>query len=179
MLVACGLPCKSRFREANPLTYSLTCYISWLLHDSDGPGDDWYSEIDIIESVSERSQNEVTLYTGPAECIMTPQAGTGDVLRTNCELYSEGCGVLAPEGTFGDSFNQKGGGVWATQIEADGIKIWYFARSDIPADIESDKPDPKKWGQPVMNFKPGGNCDVSRSWRKMKMVDTPLAHAWI
>ena len=63
-------------------------------------------------------------------------------------------------GTFGDSFNKKGGGVWATQIEADGIKIWYFAMSDIPEDIESDAPDPKNWGLggkpwPVGEMPPG------------------------
>jgi hypothetical protein len=155
----------------------LTCYISWLLHDNDGSGDDWYSEIDVIESVSEFSHNEVTLYANPTEFIMTPQAGmTGDVYKTNCKLHSGGCGVIAPDGTFGDSFNKKGGGVWAIQIEADGIKIWYFARSDIPVDIKSDAPNPINWSQPVMNFKPGGNCDVTKSWRKMKMASFPLAH---
>ena len=152
-LVACGLPCESQLSEASPLIYSLTFHTSWLLHDDGGPEDNWYSEIDVIESVSEFSQNEVTMYTNPAECIMTtPQATTGEVSKTHCNYDSGGCGVLAPEGTFGDSFNKKGGGVWATQIEADGIKIWYFARSDIPDDIKSDAPDPKNWGLPVIDL---------------------------
>lgn len=179
-LVACGLPCESQLSEASPLIYSLTFHTSWLLHDDGGPEDNWYSEIDVIESISEFSQNEITMYTNPAECIMTtPQAATGEVSKTHCNYESGGCSVLAPEGTFGDSFNKKGGSVWATQIEADGIKIWYFARSDIPDDIKSDAPDPKNWGLPVMNFKPDGVCDVTKAWRKMKIVSSPLAHASI
>lgn len=117
--------------------------------------------------------------TDPAECIMMNQTASGEVFSTDCKYGSKGCGVVAPKGTFGDSFNKKGGGVWATQIEADGIKIWYFARSDIPADIESNAPDPKNWGQPVMDFEPGSNCDVTKSWRKMKIVSPHLAHALI
>ena len=178
--VACGLPCESCFSEANPLSYSLNCHISWLLHDDGDPSEDWYFEIDVIESISELSQNEITLYTKPAQCILTPpQRAIGEITKTNCFFDDGGCSVTAPKGTFGDSFNKKGGGVWATQIEADGIRIWYFARSDIPADIQGDAPDPNNWGPPVMEFVHNGSCDVPTSWKKMKMVSSLLTHALI
>ncbi|KAJ4362183.1 hypothetical protein N0V95_001531 [Ascochyta clinopodiicola] len=140
----------------------------WLLHDDEHDGD-FYSEIDIVESVSYIPRNEITLLTNPNQCIMTAQSGTGDVSSTNCDYDTEGCGVTAPYGTFGDSFNKNGGGVWATQIEASGVRVWYFAQSAIPADIKSDSPDPSKWGTPVMSFAPQ-ICDIRNAWKKMKII---------
>jgi hypothetical protein len=143
-------------------------YDSWLLHD-DGFNGDFYSEIDIVESVSYLTRNEITLNTKPAECTMTAEQGTGEVHGTNCDYGSGGCSAVAPPGTFGDSLNQGGGGIWATQVEAEGIKIWHFRRSAIPGDIASDIPDPNKWGKPVLSLLPQ-NCDISKAWTKMKIV---------
>lgn len=100
---------------------------------------------------------------------MKAEQGTGKVFSTNCKYDTGGCSAIAPYGTFGDSFNQGGGGIWATQVEAEGIKIWHFTRASIPADIISDSPDPNKWGKPVLSFVPL-NCDISKAWRKMKLV---------
>ncbi|KAL1611432.1 hypothetical protein SLS59_000151 [Nothophoma quercina] len=141
----------------------------WLLYDDEHDGD-FYSEIDIVESVSYLTRNEITLHNNPNECTMTAEKGTGDVFSTNCDYDAGGCGVYAPYGTFGDSFNKNGGGVWATQVEAEGIKIWYFAKSAIPTDINSESPDPSKWGTPVMSFVPQ-NCDIRNTWKKMKIIN--------
>lgn len=100
---------------------------------------------------------------------MTAQQSTGEVHGTNCDYDSGGCSAIAPSGTFGDSFNQGGGGIWATQVEAEDVKVWLFARSNIPADITSDTPDPSKWGTPVASLAPQ-NCDISKAWKKMKLV---------
>lgn len=100
---------------------------------------------------------------------MSAQGGTAEVFNTNCDYDVGGCGVTAPDGTFGNPFNKNGGGIWATQIEAAGIKVWHFKRSAIPADIKSDKPDPNKWGMPVMSFVPN-KCDIRNAWKKMKIV---------
>lgn len=75
---------------------------------------------------------------------MTAEQGTGEVHGINCDYGSGGCSAIAPPGTFRDSFNQDGGGIWATQIEAEGIKIWHSKRSAIPTDILSDTPDPSR-----------------------------------
>lgn len=95
--------------------------------------------------------------------------GTGEVHGTSCDYDVGGCEAIAPLGTFGDSFNQGGGGIWATQIEAEGIKIWHFTRAAIPADITSDTPDPSKWGKPVLSLAPQ-KCDITKAWKKMKIV---------
>lgn len=141
---------------------------SRLLHTNEHDGD-FYSEIDIVESVSYFPRNEINMYTEPTECTMTAQEGTGEVVGTNCGHDADGCGVVAPYGTCGDSFNAHGGGTWATQIEAEGIKIWFFTRTKIPKDIESDTPNPSLWGKPVMSFVPR-DCDICSAWKKMKIV---------
>jgi hypothetical protein len=99
---------------------------------------------------------------------MENDGGSGVARALDCVLDPSvgGCGVNAAAGTFGEQFK---GGVWAMQIEDDGIKAWFFARGAEPSDIASDKPDPSSWPTPVMNFVPGP-CDLKASFKKMKMV---------
>ncbi|KAF1838567.1 hypothetical protein BDW02DRAFT_390966 [Decorospora gaudefroyi] len=140
----------------------------WLLHDS-GYGEDWYSEIDILEGVSKNTRNELSLHTSTKPCFMQDDGGSGTArANLDCSLSSGGgsCGVNAADGTFGEPFN---GGVWAMQFEADGVKSWHFARGNEPSDIGSDSPDPNMWGTPVMNFVPRP-CDMAAAFRKMKLI---------
>ncbi|KAF3030291.1 hypothetical protein E8E12_000885 [Didymella heteroderae] len=136
----------------------------WLLHDSET-----YSEIDIVESVSFLSRNEITLYTGPDQCSMEARNGSGDVFSTRCDYRGEGCGATAPNGTFGDSFNRNGGGVLATEIDVTGIRVWQFARSMVPESVKNESPDPNSWGTPVLHFVPK-ECDIRAAWTKMKII---------
>ncbi|KAF2819908.1 hypothetical protein CC86DRAFT_251955, partial [Ophiobolus disseminans] len=138
----------------------------WLVHE----GRDLYSEIDIIEGVSHLQHNSLTIWTKPEVCIMKDVGGTGKTRNLDCAWGpgSPGCGVDAQVGSFGESFNKNGGGIWATQLESDGIKVWFFPRGSEPADYLSGKPDPSTWGPPVMNFAPD-NCDM-KMFRKMKIV---------
>lgn len=137
---------------------------SWLLHDSET-----YSEIDLVESVSFLSRNEITLYTGPNPCSMEARKGSGDVFSTRCDYKGGGCGATAPNGTFGDTFNRNGGGVLATQIDVTGIRVWQFARSMVPENMKNENPDPNSWGTPVLHFVPK-ECDIRAAWTKMKIV---------
>jgi hypothetical protein len=100
---------------------------------------------------------------------MTAGQGTAEIHGTNCDYDARGFEATAPPGTFGDSFNQDSGGVWATQIEAEDIEVWHFKRSAIPADVASDTLDPSTWGKPVLSMLPQ-NCDISKVWKKMKIV---------
>lgn len=121
------------------------------------------------------------MYTKLTPCDMQPDTDsmTGTLRHGNCYWNvrprrdeSRGCGVTAAEGTFGDDFNARGGGVWALLLDKRGIKIWHFDRSDVPADIEKGNPNPEHWGvKPVMNFAPR-NCDVKKAWQKMNIVST-------
>ncbi|KAF1945102.1 hypothetical protein EJ02DRAFT_297452, partial [Clathrospora elynae] len=143
----------------------------WLLHD-DHHDEHWYSEIDLIEGLSLNTWNELSLFTSIQPCTMRDNGGSGktrpglDCVRRSNE---RGCGVNAPDGTFDKPVNDNRGGIWATQVEADGIKTWFFARGHEPLDIGSDSPDPSKWGTPVMNFVPD-HCDMQTAFRKMKIV---------
>ncbi|KAF2868936.1 glycoside hydrolase family 16 protein [Massariosphaeria phaeospora] len=138
----------------------------WLLYDSAT-----YSEFDIIESVSLSPANEVSLYTSKNPCTLTAHPSTGHVRHTQCSTTAalSGCGVNAPAGTFGDAVNHKGGGVWATLIEDDGIKVWYFERGHVPLDLQREVPEPRGWGTPILDFGKG-SCDVKAAWQKMKII---------
>ncbi|EEB99979.1 hypothetical protein MPER_00192, partial [Moniliophthora perniciosa FA553] len=53
---------------------------------------------------------------------------------------------------YGPGFVQAGGGVFAAQIDASGVFLWFWSRRDIPASISESKPggaiDMSDWGQP-------------------------------
>lgn len=133
---------------------------SWLLREDGGHEQaDAYSEIDIIENVSLLDRNEITMFTD-RQCSMQDSKQTGLMRGLNCTLspqkqaYDEkpNCGVQAPRGSFGEDFNKQGGGVWATQIEANGIKVWHFPRDKVPGDCRTEHPKPESWGAPVLNL---------------------------
>ena len=44
------------------------------------------------------------------------------------------------------------------ELATEYIRIWFFPRNSIPADIASGFPDPTAWGTPVSNFQ--GSCDI-------------------
>ncbi|RAR07383.1 anaphase promoting complex subunit protein [Stemphylium lycopersici] len=142
----------------------------WLLHDT-GYQEDWYSEFDIVEGASLNTQNQLTLHTGQTHCLMRDAGGLGTTRQNlQCSAGGKGCGVEAPRGTFGREFNAGGSGIWAAQVEADGIKAWFFAREDEPADLNSEHPDPKSWPNPVMNFVGDDGCSVPDTFKKMKII---------
>ena len=99
---------------------------------------------------------------------MTPRTETGTDPRTNCTLPSS-CGVTAPQGSFGDGFNQQGGGVWAVQVYTSGVRAWYFPRNAVPAGVTAANPDPSQWGTPLMDFV-AQNCNVEQAFQQMKII---------
>jgi hypothetical protein len=63
---------------------------------------------------------------------------SGSVLTTNCYngmAGNAGCGVQGPPATFGEVFNNNGGGVYAVELRDAGIRTWFFPRNNIPSDI--------------------------------------------
>ena len=90
-------------------------------------------EIDIFEGVNLQSTNQMVLHTG--QCTMPsglPQTGT--LQGTDCTSYAghnSGCGVTdANTNSYGQPFADAGGGVWVTQFDSTGIKIWFVQVSD-------------------------------------------------
>lgn len=139
---------------------------SWLLHDN-ADQEDWYSEFDIIEGVSKNSWNELSIHTAQMPCKMRDNGGTGQT-RDDLECSSgHNCGVNGPDGSFGQAFNDRHGGVWAAEVSNGGIKAWFFARGSEPSGLDGDHPDPSRWGKPVMNFV-GDGCDIQKTLEKDK-----------
>ncbi|TVY37898.1 putative endo-1,3(4)-beta-glucanase [Lachnellula subtilissima] len=138
----------------------------WTINDNLG------GEIDILESFSDNTQNYAlaTLHTQPEhnctfQAPADTQIGTPNNDDYDCTLPASGCSVTGPAGSFGDPFNANKGGVYAMDWTSTYIRIYFFARANIPADITSGKPDPTKWGLPMANFDSKyGSCDVGASF---------------
>jgi hypothetical protein len=83
---------------------------------------------------------------------------------------SDGCGSTHAEGSYGSAFNKGKGGVYATYLESDALKIYWFPRQKIPADIKAGKPDPSKWGKPASQFISGSSCKVDKYFKGQTIV---------
>lgn len=152
---------------------------SWTIN-KDTPG---YGEIDIVESYSTLTNSFMTLHT-QGECSFVPPTNANDKIQTgepsehgtNCQLDTgNGCSVVGPEGAYGDPFNAQGGGVYAMEWNEDFIRIYYFPRNAIPADIKADTPDPSKWGLPSASFeKQHGGCDIASNFPAQTIVSIRL-----
>lgn len=142
----------------------------WLL------GPDWpsHGEIDILEGVNMNSNNIITLHTVAGCDINTSGSQNGTVLaHTNCnqENANIGCGVATTtKNAYGDSFNAKGGGVYATQWTSSAIQVWFFPRGKIPADIKNGSPTVGSWGTPVVSFNGGSGCNLDSFINTQKIV---------
>jgi hypothetical protein len=40
----------------------------------------------------------------------------------------------------------------SVSLDNDGVTVWHWQRSQIPADIHSSSPDPSSWGTPQARF---------------------------
>ncbi|KAM0559958.1 hypothetical protein ACHAPJ_003912 [Fusarium lateritium] len=141
--------------------------------------EDPVGEIDIIEGINDQSQNVVSLHTC-GSCTFTKIGGLDE--RSNCnnggtesdqcedgENY-DGCGNTMSSGSYGSAFNKGNGGVYATWLEADALKIYWWSRENIPADITSGNPDPSKWGTSASQFVSGSSCDVSAYFKGQTII---------
>ncbi|KAF1949775.1 hypothetical protein CC80DRAFT_540051 [Byssothecium circinans] len=90
--------------------------------------------------------------------------------KVGIEAAGKGCGVIAPSGTFGEEVNGKRGGVWAAQVEGEGVKMWYLPRENVPEDLKREgEVDTGTWPAPMLNFG-AGDCDVKKAFRKMHRI---------
>jgi hypothetical protein len=141
--------------------------------------------VDIIEGAMHQPTNTVSLHTcGACSFDLSGQPGTNP--RSDCNLGGEaqqcpasddsnysGCGNDAPSGSFGDAFNAAGGGVYATLIESAALKIWYFPRAEVPADVTAGTPDPSAWTELFVDFetsKSSDGCRVGEYFKKNTIV---------
>lgn len=77
----------------------------------------------------------MTLHTGPGCSISKESEMQGYVSTDNCDVNAfgqsnnQGCQIKTDDDrTYGTGFNNNGGGVYATEITADFINIFFFPR---------------------------------------------------
>jgi hypothetical protein len=68
------------------------------------------------------------------------------------------------------------------QWTSDFIKVWFFPRTSIPADItvadEDTSPDPALWGTPTASFS-GPGCDIDAHFKNHNIIfDTTFCGQW-
>ncbi|EJU03692.1 glycoside hydrolase family 16 protein [Dacryopinax primogenitus] len=139
-------------------------------------------EIDIIESVNDATNNQMTLHTGAGCTQSNNNAILGQVLTTTCDANvneNSGCGIHDPSSTSsGAGLAQAGGAVFATILDESGVKIWRFDRSNVPADINNGNPSPGTWGPPVAQWS-SGTCNPSQFIVEQQIVfDITLCGDW-
>lgn len=132
-------------------------------------------EIDVMEAVNNATTgNQMTLHTTNGCSMKAKREETGTQLTTNCYNGTDGnagCGVQGPVASYGEAFNDNGGGVYAMELRTAGIRVWFFARADIPAEISngSATPDPQRWGTPLADF-PSTHCDIDKHFTNQSII---------
>ncbi|KAI1625437.1 endo-1,3(4)-beta-glucanase [Exophiala viscosa] len=160
----------------------------WLSDPSNWPEN---GEIDVMEATNLAPVgNQVTLHTTKDCTMKVKRKETGTALNSNCLNSTDGdagCGVRGSTATFGEDFNNNGGGVYAMELRDAGIRVWMFDRDSIPSDITTSTsnttnstttPDPSGWGEALADF-PSTDCDISSHFRNQSIiVDIDLCGDW-
>ncbi|KAI9763413.1 MAG: hypothetical protein M1840_000544 [Geoglossum simile] len=158
---------------------------TWPAFWMNGPNWPDTGEIDIIEGVHLNTKNLMALHTDSTPgCTINGNGQTGTTSTFNCDTTTNtqpnnaGCAVNAnSDNTYGAGFNKAGGGVYATEWTSSWIRIWFFPRGSIPADITAGIPNPSTWGTPSANFQ--GSCDIDAHFSNLQIIfDTTLCGDW-
>lgn len=136
-------------------------------------------EIDIMEGVNSVAGNAYTLHTSDGCTLAKSSIATGTSLVTDC--YNQpGCSYKDTDSaSFGPAFNSAGGGAYAAYFDDDGIKIWFWERSDIPSSITNGSPDMSTFGNPKADFG-SSTCDMDTYFddEQMIIINTTLMGDW-
>ncbi|TVY13130.1 putative glycosidase [Lachnellula arida] len=152
----------------------------WLSDPANWPTN---GEIDLMENVNVVSSkaNQMTLHTTSGCSMGVKRKETGKQLTTSCVNTTDsnaGCGVTGSSTSFGDGFNNAGGGSMAMELRTEGIRIWQFTRSSIPSDITSGTPDPSSWGEATADF-PNTDCNIGNHFRNQSIIaNIDLCGSW-
>lgn len=121
-------------------------------------------------------QNSISLHT--LDGCKHPDAAnssgleTGNLVSTDCfnqTNFNQGCIVEVPGASYGQSFSQAGGGVYALNWNTTGMFIWFFPRGSVPADLPTDTPNPDGWGLPTAAY-PTSSCDSSQFVKPQTLI---------
>lgn len=157
----------------------------WLTDPANWPNN---GEIDVMEQVNTATQgNQMTLHTTDSCSMSVKRKEVGKSLTSNCFNGTDGnagCGVQGWPSTFGSEFNSGGGGIYAMEWRSAGIRVWFFPRASIPADLASNStastsaPDPSTWPEALADF-PSTDCNISNHFRNASIIaNIDLCGAW-
>ncbi|KAF5373312.1 hypothetical protein D9615_007409 [Tricholomella constricta] len=154
----------------------------WPAYWSVGPNWPEGGEIDVLEGVHNQDTNQYTLHTGAGCLIDSSVKTTAKVLGTKCASSgadNTGCAFKDTDNrSYGKGFNAAGGGVYAHIWDSTGIKMWHFARDEIPKDVTEGKPNPSTWPTPAATFSTS-SCDVRKYFHDHVLtIDTTLCGDW-
>lgn len=152
-----------------------------------GPNWPTNGEIDLLEQVNFENTNKMSLHTGggsQGSCdIQNPGSqDNGTFLAPGCAVYDgngnyanpSGCSINSAQGnSFGDGFNARGGGVVVMQWTSAAIKVWNFARNNIPPSLQSASSSPNicEFGRPDALFV-GNGCDFDANFASQQLMFT-------
>lgn len=115
----------------------------------------------------------MTLHTADG-CSINASNFTGTLSTSNCfanasgQNQNAGCRIDAADCTsYGDGFNNIGGGVYVVEWTAESIKIWSFVNGSVPTDIINGRPDPSVWGFPAASF---SGCNIDEFFGPQQIV---------
>ncbi|KAL1736010.1 glycoside hydrolase family 16 protein [Schizophyllum commune] len=142
-------------------------------------------EIDIIEGVNLVGHNQMALHSTEGCFQSNNSGGTGQTLERDCSTPT-GCAVRENKNdSYGQAFNEAGGGVFALQMAQSGFYIWFWSRDDIPdsisgANSQSTMDTTKDWGTPSASY-PASGCNDTL-WKyfapQQLVLDITLCGNW-
>ncbi|WVO17838.1 hypothetical protein L204_105536 [Cryptococcus depauperatus] len=163
---------------------------TWPAWWQNGPNWPEGGEIDILEGVNEFTQNQVSLHTGPG-CTIPVNSNdnqkailtTGSYDSHDCasaNTSNQGCGARdeTDSNSYGTSFNNIKGGVYAMRWSKAGITVWFFQRDAIPSDIISNSPDPVNWGTPMAHYASDTCNPYEHFYDHFNIFDTTFCGDW-
>jgi len=117
-------------------------------------------------------------------CTINGQGSSGSMLTSNCDVNApnqasnQGCSIVDNrDNSYGDGFNNNnGGGVYAMEWTEWAIKVWFWPRSQVPADVWGN-PEPVNWGAPAGQF--SGGCTINNFFRDHRIIfDNTFCGDW-
>ncbi|KXN87445.1 putative glycosidase C21B10.07 [Leucoagaricus sp. SymC.cos] len=156
----------------------------WPAYWSVGPNWPTGGEIDVFEGVHNQPTNQYTLHTseGCTASIGNVKISSHPGQTTQCATIggdNTGCAYIDSDTTsYGQGFNDAGGGVFAHLVDDTGITAWHFPRDKIPDNIKSGTPDPSNWLEPSA-FWSSATCNTAQHFHDHSLViDTTLCGDW-
>ncbi|CAJ1361873.1 unnamed protein product [Effrenium voratum] len=150
-----------------------------------------WGEYDILESIHTLNYATTTLHTRES-CDQRDvnngidfvgqgwAAGSlGNNKAKNCwvkapqEYDNQGCGQKLPAGSFGEGFNQNGGGTFVAEWDREDRKFmrtWFFPKGKEPIDLIVRSPEPDLWGTPNSFFTLHERWCTADHFKNMRMV---------